>query len=347
VADNNTSTLDDFRSKKVFGAQDGGAGKKLKMYGKDGEDAYIKVPLGTLVFEVDGEKRLVADLNRLGVQFLIAKGGRGGKGNYKFKSSTNQTPTQYIPGEVGEQKEVILELKLIADVGLIGLPSAGKSTLINSLTHINAKVAEYHFTTLTPNLGVWEIEKGRRVVVADIPGLIEGASNGKGLGDEFLRHIERTKVLVHLIDPTFPMPVDPVKVYQSYRVVLKELQQYKVGLWDITKKPQIVAINKIDVTEVKDSLVDIIGHFTNQGVEVVAISAATGEGLEGLRKRVLELLSHSVELELEIEPAVKKYTLYNLPGSNRRPVLTKEVKGLIQAPTTRRSRAIISRPKVS
>ncbi|MFA5776130.1 MAG: GTPase ObgE [Patescibacteria group bacterium] len=360
VANNNTSTLDDFRSKKVFGAQNGEAGKKLKMYGKNGEDAFIKVPVGTLIFEVDpswqipqhsrrGTPRispptprvavepashLVADLNQLGAEFLIAKGGRGGKGNYKFKSSTNQTPTQYIPGEDGEQKEVVLELKLIADVGLIGLPSAGKSTLINALTHINAKVAEYHFTTLTPNLGVWEIDRGKKVVVADIPGLIEGASSGKGLGDEFLRHIERTKVLVHLVDPTVitsesvMVTIDSAKVYQSYQVILKELQQYKVGLWDITKKPQVVVINKVDITEVKESLGEIIDYFNNRGVDVLPISAATGEGLDDLRKKVLELLSHSVEPQIEIEPVVKKYNIYNLPGLNRRPVLTKEVKGL-------------------
>jgi GTPase len=330
VADNNTSTLDDFRSKKVFGAQNGEAGKKLKMYGKNGEDRFIKVPVGTLVFEVEGEKRLVADLNQLGVEFLIAKGGRGGKGNYKFKSSTNQTPTQYIPGEDGEQKEVVLELKMIADVGLIGLPSAGKSTLVNSLTHISAKVAEYHFTTLTPNLGIWEITRGRKVVVADIPGLIEGASSGKGLGDEFLRHIERTKVLVHLVDPFASADAtDPAKVYQSYQVVLKELQQYKIGLWDITKKPQVVVINKVDITEVKENLKEIIDYFKDQGVEVLPISAATGEGLDDLRKKVLELLSHSVEPQIEIEPAVKKYNISNLPGLNRRPVLTKEIKGLM------------------
>ena len=336
VADNNTSTLDDFRSKKVFGAQNGEAGKKLKMYGKNGEDNFIKVPVGTLVFEVGDNKRLVADLNQLGAEFLIAKGGRGGKGNYKFKSSTNQTPTQYIPGEAGEQKEIILELKMIADVGLIGLPSAGKSTLINTLTHINAKVAEYHFTTLTPNLGVWEIDRGRKVVVADIPGLIEGASSGKGLGDEFLRHIERTKVLVHLIDPTIVVPIDSAKVYQSYQVVLKELQQYKIGLWDITKKPQVVVINKVDITEVKDSLGAISEYFNNQGVDVLPISAATGEGLADLRNKVLDLLSHSVEPHIEIEPVVKKYTLYNLPGLNKRPVLTKEVKGLMLAPSRKK-----------
>jgi GTP-binding protein len=338
VADTNTSTLDDFRSKKVFSAEAGGAGKKLKMYGKNGEDAYIKVPVGTLVFEVQDEKRLVADLAQVGVEFLIARGGRGGKGNYKFKSSTNQTPTQYIAGEPGEQKEVVLELKLIADVGLIGLPSAGKSTLINTLTHINAKVAEYHFTTLTPNLGVWELDRHRKVVVADIPGLIEGASSGKGLGDEFLRHIERTKVLVHVVDPTVAVN-DSAKVYQSYQTVMHELQQYKVGLWDITTKPQVVVLNKLDLTEVRDQVAHLIAYFAQQGVEVLPISAATGEGLATLKHKVLELLSRSVDQPVELDPVVKKYTMYNLPGLTRRPVLTKEVKGLIQAPSRRIKRS--------
>ncbi len=344
VSDNNTSTLDDFRSKKIFAAQSGEAGKKLKMYGKNGEDLYIKVPVGTLVFETENpsSRQLIADLNHLADSFLVAKGGRGGKGNYKFKSSTNQTPTQYIPGEVGEQKEVVLELKLIADAGLIGLPSAGKSTLINTLTHINAKVAAYHFTTLEPNLGIWLIDAGRRVVVADIPGLIEGASAGKGLGDEFLRHIERTKVLVHLVDPLAFVNgadegshINAAKVFQSYQVVLKELKDYKAGLWDITQKPQVVVINKIDVTEVRDSLEEIVDYFKSQNVDVLPISAATGEGIEALRKKVLEILIHSIEPQVIIEPPVKKYNLYNLPGLYRRPVLTKEVKGLFEAPKRR------------
>lgn len=333
-ADNNTSTLDDFRSKKVFSAQNGEAGKKLKMYGRDGEDKIIKVPAGILVFEIDSSSRnLIADLKTLGEKFLVAKGGRGGKGNYKFKSSTNQTPLQYIPGELGERKEILLELKLIADIGLIGLPSAGKSTLINTLTNVNAKVAAYHFTTLEPNLGVWQIEKNNKVVVADIPGLIEGASKGKGLGDDFLRHIERTKVLVHLVDPlNFSDGIEtisPEAVYRNYLIVVKELSDYKAGLWDVSKKSQLVAINKIDVTEVKDSLREIVAYFRKRGVEVTPISAATGEGLEELRKKALSVLSKTKEVEVEIEPQVKKYNIYNLPGLSRRPVLTKEVKGLV------------------
>lgn len=357
VADTNVSTLDDFKSKKVFSAQNGQPGRKLRMAGRDGEDNIIKVPLGTLVFLTDGDgsrgqrmlehnddatkedqRQLIADLSTLGEPFLLAKGGRGGKGNYKFKSSTNQTPTQYIPGEPGEQREVVLELKLIADVGLIGLPSAGKSTLINTLTHINAKTAEYHFTTLEPNLGVWQVDRAKKVVVADIPGLIEGASKGKGLGDDFLRHIERTKVLIHLVEPFAGdggFAVEPKAVFRNYQVIQQELLDYKSGLLDISTKPQIVVINKCDITEVKDRMFEIADYFMGQGVEVFPISAATGEGTEILRKKVLELLANAPEPQLAIEPVVKKYTVYNLPGVNRRPVMTKDVKGLMEAPKRR------------
>ncbi|MFH1295451.1 MAG: GTPase ObgE [bacterium] len=335
VADHNTSTLEDFRSKKVFNAQNGEAGKKLKMSGKNGEDLYIKVPVGTLVFEVDPaspeSKQLLVDLNQLGAEFLTAQGGRGGKGNFRFRSATNQTPTQYIPGEAGEERELALELKLIADVGLIGLPSAGKSTLINTLTHINAKVAQYHFTTLEPNLGVWQIDRERKIIVADIPGLIEGAAAGKGLGDEFLRHVERTKVLVHLVDPIADgqLEITCDKVFQNYQVIQKELQDYQAGLWELTTKPQIVVINKLDITEVQQAAADLVNYFKEQGVEALPISAATGEGIAELSKRVLAVLACATEPQIKIDQPVKKYGLYNLPGLRRRPVLTKQVKGLV------------------
>ncbi len=344
IADTNVSTLDDFRSKKVFSAENGQSGKKLRMAGRDGEDCYVKVPVGTLIFFYDDEEidqkrpRLVADLSKIGESFLVARGGRGGKGNYRFKSSTNQTPTQYIPGEPGEQRVVTLELKLIADVGLIGLPSAGKSTLINTLTHINAKTADYYFTTLEPNLGVWRIDKGKKLVVADIPGLIEGASKGKGLGDEFLRHIERTKILIHLVEPFAReggFDIEPALVFSNYQVVRQELLEYTGGLLDVSSKPQIVVVNKCDITEVRNRVPEIVDHFRHKGVEILPISAATGEGTDVLRKKVLELLAKAPEPKLDIEPVVKKYNLYNLPGVNRRPVMTKDVKGLVEAPKRR------------
>ena len=334
VSDPNSSTFEDFRAKKVFGAQNGDAGGKKKMSGENGADLYLKVPLGTLIYEeVSGERRLVADLSRLGDSFLAGKGGRGGKGNFRFRSSTNQTPLQYIPGEAGEARDLTLELKIVADIGLVGLPNAGKSTLINKLTGTtNAKVANYNFTTLEPNLGVWELDRGRKVIVADIPGLIEGASKGKGLGDDFLRHVERTKVLIHLVDPIADrdLAVTPEKVYSSFCVIKHELASYSGGLWDITAKPQLVVINKADLTEVAEAMPAILELFKANGVEVFGISAATGLGLEELRKRLLavypKLDENAPQVYDQILPVYKKYTLYNLPGSAKRQVLTKNMR---------------------
>ncbi|KKT45653.1 MAG: GTPase obg [candidate division WWE3 bacterium GW2011_GWC2_44_9] len=334
VSDPNSSTFEDFRAKKVFGAQNGGAGGKKKMSGENGADLYLKVPLGTLIYEeVSGERRLVADLSRLGDSFLAGKGGRGGKGNFRFRSSTNQTPLQYIPGEAGEARDLTLELKIVADIGLVGLPNAGKSTLINKLTGTtNAKVANYNFTTLEPNLGVWELDRGRKVIIADIPGLIEGASKGKGLGDDFLRHVERTKVLIHLVDPIADrdLAVTPEKVYSSFCVIKHELASYSGGLWDITAKPQLVVINKADLTEVAEAMPAILELFKANGVEVFGISAATGLGLEELRKRLLavypKLDENAPQVYDQILPVYKKYTLYNLPGSTKRQVLTKNMR---------------------
>src|SRR3989344_5487685 len=205
VANENLTTLMDFRAKSVFKAKDGEKGEKNNRTGASASDLYLEVPIGTLVKVVDRvHKRedLVADLTDVDEKLLIATGGAGGKGNFRFKSSTNQIPLQFTPGEKGEEKDLILEIKLIADVGLIGLPNAGKSTLLNSLTHASAKVGNYPFTTIEPNLGVMDVSSlGVSYALADLPGLIEVAASGKGLGDEFLRHVERTRLLVHMIDP--------------------------------------------------------------------------------------------------------------------------------------------------
>ncbi|EKD94968.1 MAG: GTPase ObgE, partial [uncultured bacterium] len=209
-----------------------------------------------------------------GKEFLIARGGIGGRGNFRFRSSTNQTPVQYTPGTLGEQKDIKLEVKLVADVGLIGLPNAGKSTLLNKLTHANVRVANYPFTTLSPNLGVMELENGENIIVSDIPGLIEGASEGKGLGDEFLRHVERTRVLVHLIDPMEGYSGEggsdlAENALSNYRKIRKELEIYGKGLVD---KPELVVINKIDITEIKDSTVHIFAEFKKNGINAEGIS---------------------------------------------------------------------------
>ena len=248
VADENLSTLLDFHSKPRYEALDGVVGGKKKCSGSNSEDLLIRVPVGTLVYEQRKEEvysetatltersaddLLVADLTTHGEKFLIARGGKGGRGNVHFKSSTNQTPMQYTPGTLGEEKLIRLEVKMVADVGLIGMPNAGKSTILNHLTNSNAKVANYPFTTLSPNLGAYTLRNGTIIILADIPGLIEGAADGKGLGDDFLRHVERTRILVHVVDGFTE------NAWNSYEVIRNELKQYGKGL---EAKPEIVVI---------------------------------------------------------------------------------------------------------
>jgi GTPase len=305
VATQNMATLMDFRSKPVWEAESGDAGKPKKMYGAAGADLEIKVPVGTVVYEGN---TVIGDLNTVGAKFLAARGGRGGKGNTRFKSSINQTPQQYTPGTFGEEKDLKLEIKLVADVGLVGFPNAGKSTLLNKLTNASAKVASYPFTTLTPNLGIAKLPDGDQIVISDIPGLIEGASEGKGLGDEFLRHIERTRVIIHLIDPS------DGGYLSNYDKIRAELKKYTV---DLTSKPQLVVINKIDQLDIKEYLPEIQREFKEIGVDVIGISGFSGEGLtEMLNKLALILQEHKDKLVYEPAEAVKKYTVDNLP--NRR-----------------------------
>ena len=342
VADNNMSTLVDFRSKPFYEAEDGNPGSFKNMTGKNGEDLYIKVPVGTLVYEiedvsaegfdssftVDGrvssasvKETLIGDLVKVGQTFMVAKGGIGGKGNINFKGSKNVTPTQYTPGIHGEEKKIRLEVKMIADVGLVGAPNAGKSTLLNRLTNAQAKVANYPFTTLSPNLGVYKIGKDENIVLADIPGLIEGASDGKGLGDDFLRHIERTRILVHLIDPLSRGSEDlSENSLEDYHMIREELIKYGRGL---ENKDSVVLINKIDVTEVREAFDDIKERFENEGVEVMGISAVTGEGIDLLMRKIVDVLSNTPrEISFEIKKVVKKYNIENLP--NRRAVFDKD-----------------------
>ena len=261
LADENMHTLRDFRSKANLEAEDGEMGKKNNMFGKDGEDLIVHIPVGTLVYEIRrGQEVLVGDFHTHNQQMIMAKGGIGGKGNFRFRSSTSQVPTQFTYGGASVEKEIRLEIKLVADCGIIGLPNAGKSTFINKITKAAAKIGNYPFTTLEPNLGVC-IFNNRKIVFADIPGLIEGASTGKGLGDEFLRHVERNKVLIHLIDPTFDavsnglVPEFDEKVLTensitNYKIIRKELEDYKSRYHEPTEKREIVVINKLDITEV-------------------------------------------------------------------------------------------------
>lgn len=328
LADNNLSTLIDFRSKSVFKAESGQAGGKKKMTGASGEDFYVKIPVGTLVYELEaagemregGEESLIGDLVETGQKLLVAKGGFAGRGNFRFRGSVNQTPTQYTAGTKGEEKRIRLEIKLIADVGLVGAPNAGKSTLLNRLTNANAKVADYPFTTLSPNLGICKLSPDKNVVLADIPGLIEGASQGKGLGDEFLRHIERTRLLIHLIDPLSGRGEDLVKnAWENYEMIRNELKEYG---HDLEKKEAITVVNKLDVTEIKNAFEEIKTKFKKGGVEVIGLSSASGEGIDELLKKVAYALAKIPRrTSFEVQKVIKKYTIENLP--NRRMVFDK------------------------
>lgn len=314
-ADSNLATLMDFKSKSLFKADSGQEGGKRNMSGLKASDLIVRVPVGTLVYQVvDGQDYLIADLSQNEQLELIAKGGRGGKGNDRFKSSTNRTPLQYTRGTQGEEKNLRLEIKLVAEVGLIGYPNAGKSTLLNSLAGTSAKVANYAFTTLSPNLGICYLKSGKSIVMADIPGLIEGASSGKGLGFDFLRHVERTKVLVHVIDPFTEIEGDLVdKAINSYLVLRKELSTFGKHL---TKKTEIVVINKVDITEVAESVEKIRATFRKHKVNPIFISAFTGAGLDDLVIRLTEVFENLKEEEpqFEIRKPAKVYDITNLPN---------------------------------
>ncbi len=284
LATNDLRTLEPFRYVKHYTATNGGGGASNHRRGKDGEDVVIKVPVGTIV-KVLGPKSQVTswyDLTSNGQQVLVARGGKGGKGNSRFKQSHQRNFRYAEKGQEGEVKELILELKLIADVGIIGLPNSGKSTLLSVLTRARPKIANYPFTTLEPHLGVlkWQKDKSaspQSLVLADIPGLIEGASKGKGLGDEFLRHVERTKVLVHLIDAS-----TPTDKWADFNIIKNELKAYNLTL---ARKKQIVVLSKIDAAS-PDSINAITKQFSRHKVKLLKISALTGDGLNLLVKEI-------------------------------------------------------------
>ncbi|NYB74175.1 GTPase ObgE [Sedimentibacter hydroxybenzoicus DSM 7310] len=289
-ADEGLRTLMDFRYKRHYQAENGEDGRGKKQYGSDGKDLVLRVPTGTLV--KDEETNIIlTDLKTHGQQFVVARGGRGGKGNTKFKNSIRRTPRFAEPGTKGDAREIILELKLLADVGLVGFPNVGKSTILATITSAKPKIANYHFTTLKPNLGVVGIEEGHSYVLADIPGLIEGASEGAGLGLEFLRHVERTKLLLHVIDASGQEDRDPV---EDFYKINEELKQYSDKLSD---KSQIIVLNKIDLPEAMVNLERIKKEFSEK-YEILEVSAATGEGLDLLKKRAYERLT---QIEEEIE----------------------------------------------
>ena len=289
IADVNKNTLLDFAGRHHWKAPKGQAGMGKKMYGKRGEDLIIPVPPGTMVFDLD-QGILIADLDQPGKQAAIAEGGHGGRGNWHFKSSTNQTPRYAEPGTEGRERNVRLELKLIADVGLVGMPNAGKSTLLSVVSAARPKIADYPFTTLEPQLGIAGLSGDRRMVLADIPGLIEGAQHGAGLGHAFLRHIERTKIIVHLLDL---YPSDGSDPAENYRKIRAELEAFSPQL---AQKHELVVANKIDLAIDDEALNKLQNDLPD--MEIMAISGATRQGIDNLLETLWRMLH-----EPEPEPA--------------------------------------------
>jgi GTP-binding protein len=288
VASANLNTLLNYRFQKIFEAGRGANGEGSKRTGRSGADIELKVPVGTVVYERTPEGELVqlADLTTPGLRVVIAKGGNGGWGNAQFVSSTNRAPRRTQPGLPGEERDLRLHLKLLADVGLVGYPNAGKSTLISRISAAKPKIADYPFTTLVPNLGVVGLSGDRTFVVADVPGLIEGAHEGHGLGHRFLSHLERTKVLVHLVDMSSATGRDPV---EDFEVISRELALFPgrdASGERLADKPLLVAANKIDALDDPDRLVRLERHLQSAGVPLYPVSAATGQGLDALLEAV-------------------------------------------------------------
>ena len=287
--DEGLNTLVDYRHKRKYAAGDGEEGGKRRCHGKDGKDLVLKVPEGTVIKESKSGK-VIADMSGENRRQVVLKGGRGGLGNQHFATATMQVPKYAQPGQPAMELEVSLELKVIADVGLIGFPNVGKSTLLSRVTNAQPKIANYHFTTLNPNLGVVDLDHGKGFVMADIPGLIEGASEGIGLGHEFLRHVERTKLMIHVVDAAGVEGRDPVDdIYK----INKELEAYNP---EIASRPQVIAANKIDCIFTEDgeeSPIDKLKkEFEPKGIQVYAISAVSGQGVRELLFHVKELLDN-------------------------------------------------------
>ncbi len=309
VVDEGLNTLSDFRHTGKYRAQDGQEGGKRNCRGRDGEDVILKVPEGTVIKEYNSGK-VIVDMSGENRRVVLLKGGRGGSGNQHYATSTMQAPKYAQPGQPAQELELALELKVIADVGLVGFPNVGKSTFLARVTNARPKIANYPFTTLNPNLGVVDLEDARGFVIADIPGLIEGASEGVGLGHEFLRHIERTKVLIHIVDAAGLEGRDPVA---DIYTINRELQSYQV---DLSCKPQVIAANKTDVLFSMDDspLQRIRETFEPQGIPVFPISAVSGQGIRELLYHVRAMLDR-----LDENPVVFQQEFFPgqmLPDSN-------------------------------
>lgn len=302
-ADANINTLAEFNTHKVFRAQPGEMGFGKEMAGKNSQDLILKVPIGTMIFD-ESKKTLLADLKENGEKYLAARGGRGGYGNAHFKTSTRQAPSFAELGEPGEERMCVLELKMVADVGIIGLPSVGKSTLISRISNARPKIAEYHFTTLVPNLGLVTMKQfggsiQQSFLACDLPGLIEGAHEGKGLGVKFLKHVSRNRVLVHLLDVNSPDPE------HDFKVIMNEMKQFDK---ELMKKPLIVAFNKIDTIS-KEDLKKLISSFKKKHSKikkVFAMSSVTGEGIAELMFEVWRMLEQEKEKVMTHKPKPEK-----------------------------------------
>lgn len=297
IVDENMRTLMDFRYKRKHIAQNGEMGGVNNSSGKGAEDLYIKVPAGTILRDAE-TGALLGDLKNPGSKVIAARGGKGGKGNQHFATPTRQAPRFAQPGEPGPERWIEMELKLLADVGLVGFPNVGKSTFLSIVTSAKPKIANYHFTTLVPNLGVVDLGDGRSFVIADIPGLIEGAHSGVGLGHDFLRHVERTKVLVHLLDTSGLEGRDPL---EDFNKINEELKLYSEKL---ISKPQIVACNKMDIPGAEANYGRVAEGLREKGYEVFPISAATREGISPLMDRVYNLLEKLKDVEEPVEEMV-------------------------------------------
>ncbi len=300
VVDEGLNTLTDFRNIRKYAAGNGENGNKRNCSGKSGEDIMIKVPEGTVIKEFESGK-VITDMSGDNRKFLLLKGGKGGNGNQHYATSTMQAPKYAQPGQPAQELELLLELKVIADVGLVGFPNVGKSTLLSKVTNARPKIANYHFTTLNPNLGVVDLEDAKGFVIADIPGLIEGASEGVGLGHEFLRHIERTKLILHIVDAASTEGRDPVA---DIYAINRELEAYNA---QIAQRPQIIAANKIDmIYGTEDPVARIKAEFEPRGIPVYAISAISGQGLHDLlydiNNRLEQMDSRPVVFEQEFFP---------------------------------------------
>ena len=296
--DEGLNTLTDFRHIRKYSAEDGEQGGKRNCRGKDGKDIIIKVPEGTVIKELESGK-IIADMSGDNRRQVILSGGKGGNGNQHYATSTMQAPKYAQPGQPAKELNLFLELKVIADVGLVGFPNVGKSTLLSRVTNARPKIANYHFTTLNPNLGVADLDDGKGFVIADIPGLIEGASEGVGLGHEFLRHIERTKVLIHLVDAASTEGRDPIA---DIYAINKELEAYNA---DIAHRPQVIAANKIDAIYTEDGedpVAKIRAEFEPKGIKVFPISAVSGQGLSELLYCVSDMLADINEAPTVFEP---------------------------------------------